>query len=96
MENDQKLDSYLKSVGMECFVTYFSKFADMFARNVDVAEILRRERSYTVKSCNSRVSKARAIIRAGHAKDALRRISQSQSPLVDERTRNKARELLRQ
>lgn len=94
--NDEQFDRNLRSIGMECFVTYFCKFADLTIRNLDVAELLRQERDYTMKSCNSRVSHARAIIRAGRAKDALLRISRSQSALVEDRDRDKARNLAEQ
>ena len=69
---DEQLDRNLRSVGKECFVTYFEIFSDRQLENIDIAERIQRERScYTWKSCNSRTSHARVIINAGRAKDAL-------------------------
>ena len=61
--NDKQFDRTLRSVGMECFVTYFRNFADLSSSNADVSDLLKQERRhYTMKSCRSRVSHARAII----------------------------------
>ena len=69
---DAQLDRYLRSVGKECFVEYFEVFSDRHLRNIDIAERIQRERPcYTLNSCNTRTSKARSIINAGCAKDAL-------------------------
>ena len=69
---DPQLDRNLRSVGKECFVTYFEAFSDRHLKNIDVAERIQRERPcYTWKSCNSRTGHARGIINAGRAKDAL-------------------------
>lgn len=75
--NDQQLDRTLRSIGKECFVTYFREFANSRLSNEDVAEILMRETDYTEGSCRSRTSHARRIIREGRAKDALMDISAS-------------------
>ena len=78
--NDQKLDRYLQSVGKECFVTYYELFANESLHNVDIAKQLQQERGYEWQSCQSRPSKARKIIDAGRAKDALLLIHQSKVP----------------
>lgn len=75
--DDQQLDRTLRSIGKKCFVTYFCKFDDTSLSIEDVAEILMRETDYTEKSCRSRTSHARRIIREGRAKDALMDISAS-------------------
>lgn len=81
--NDQRLKETLQSIGKECFVTYFRKFADTSLSNKDVAEILMRETDYTEGSCRSRTSHARRIIKAGRAKDALMDISVSSGVLPE-------------
>ena len=78
----------LMSVGMECFVTYFELFNSCNLSNRDIAEQIFRDRDYTWKSCQSRTSKARSIIRAGRTRDALEKIITSNR--VSEQTRNKA------
>lgn len=89
--NDQQLDRNLKSIGKECFVTYFKYFADSSLSNEYVARRLKTERGYTDQSCQSRTGHARSIIKAGRAKDALIIISQSKS--VPMQIREKARAL---
>ena len=89
--NDQKLDRYLQSVGKECFVTYYELFSNPSLRNVDIANQIQQERGhYKWKSCQSRPSKARSIIDAGRARDALLLIHQSESKRISDRTREKA------
>ena len=78
--NDQQLGRTLKSVGKECFVTYFREFSNPSLSNEDIAEILMQDRRYTDDSCRSRPGHARGIIRAGRAKDALIDISVSRVP----------------
>ena len=75
--NDQELNRMLGRIGKACFVTYFREFDDTSLSIEDVAEILMRETDYTEKSCRSRTSHARRIIREGRAKDALMIISAS-------------------
>ena len=91
--DDEKLRRNLRSIGMECFVRYFDEFSDMSRSNMDVAEVLMRETDYTDKSCLSRTSHARSIIRAGRARDAL--IVISESDRVSHYAANRAKELLK-
>ena len=75
---DEQLKELLGKVGMNCFVTYFEVFSDQHLRNIDVAERIQREPPrYTLNSCNTRTSKARSIINAGRAKDALTLVANS-------------------
>ena len=76
--NDEQLARNLQTVGKECFVSYFSRFADPSTDTETVAQFLKEERPcYTIKSCRSRVSHARTVINAGRGKDALTVISRS-------------------
>ena len=75
--DDAQLKRYLQSVGMECFVTYYRRFADFSRSNEEVAAVIKSEMDYTDKSCKSRTSHARSIIKAGRARDALIIISKS-------------------
>ena len=75
--DDAQLKRYLQSVGMECFVTYYRRFADYSLSNEDVAAILVNEMKYASKASRARVSTARSIIKAGLARDALIIISKS-------------------
>ena len=87
--NDQQLDRNLRSVGMGCFLTYFNQFADP---SIDAAALLMKETDYTDKSCRSRTSHARAIIRAGRARDALETITRASR--VHLQVTDRAKELL--
>ena len=87
--NDQQLDRNLKSIGKECFVTFFKYFADSSLSNQYIAKRLKTERGYTDHACQSRTGHARSIIKAGRAKDALINISQSKN--VPMQIREKAR-----
>ena len=74
--NDEQLDRNLRSIGKECFVTYFREFCDL-TLSKEVAAVIKSEMDYTDKSCNPRTSHARSIIKAGRDRDALIIISKS-------------------
>ena len=75
--DDQLMDRYLRSVGKQCFVTYFYQFRNLSQSTTDIAGLIFRENAYTIDSCRTRASKARRIIEAGLAKDALINIANS-------------------
>ena len=92
--NDQQLDRNLRSIGKECFVTFFNEFYDCSLSNEDVAIQIKEERGhYTEKSCQSRTSHARSIIKAGRALDALDMIRSSASSQVKAHTKERAAEI---
>lgn len=91
--NDEQLARNLKSVGMVCFVEYFEYFDGNMTRE-DVIEKLKATTTYTDKSCASRTSHARSIIKANAAKKALQMVISSESPKISEVTRRRAKELL--
>ena len=88
--DDKKVERNLRSVGKECFVTYFELFKGPLS-NQAVAERLREECGYTWNACQSRTSTSRSIIRAGRAKDALGNVRDSER--VPQRIRDKAARL---
>ena len=89
--NDEQLGRNLVSIGKECFVTYFEQFNDAQLTNRDIAEQIQEDRGYSWKSCLSRTSHARSIIRAGRTKDALEDVRDSER--VDQTARDKAARL---
>lgn len=89
--NDKQLVRNLQSVGKRCFVSYFALFASTENNSADIVEILKSENSFTEKSCKSRTSHARSIVRAGLGKKALQIVAISR---VSEETRAKITELL--
>ena len=93
--NDHQLDRNLQSVGREIFIAYFSEFCDRSRSSEDVAIQIEEERGYTEKSCRSRTSHARSIIRAGRATDALAMVSRSTSPRVPDHVKIRGSELIR-
>ena len=93
MMTDEQLARNLKSVGQACFVRYFALFSSEVA-GANIVEILKSENSFTERSCRSRTSHARSIIRAGFSKTALQMVVSSDSRRVTEETRAKAKELL--
>ncbi len=89
--DDQRLEKTLRSIGKECFVTYYTKFTDPFLSNEYIAAQIKSEKGYSCNTCKSRTSSSRSIIKAGRAKDALINISQSKN--VPMQIREKARAL---
>jgi hypothetical protein len=81
----------INSIGKSTFVRYYDEFADSSLSNQDVVALLPQE--YTLKSRNSRTTKARRIIREGLESEALEIIAHAQG--VDRETANRAQELLR-
>ncbi|WP_162619990.1 hypothetical protein [Cronobacter sakazakii] len=47
--DDEKLHTYLKAIGMGCFVTYYSKFANTTISRADLIELLHTQEGYTEK-----------------------------------------------
>ena len=88
--NDQQLDRNLRSIGKECFVTFFEQFCDWSLSNADVAAQIKKRRGYTDKACLSRTSHSRSIIKAGRSIDALEIVRQSTSTQVTAHTKDKA------
>ena len=70
--DDLQLDRYLRSVGKECFVTFFGELCDRELLDETVARYIAedwgRDRSAAL---TRRVYPARKIIDAGRARDAL-------------------------
>ena len=75
--DDNQLDRNLRAVGKACFVEFYDQFNNPQLPNREVAILLEEERQCTWKSCLSRTSHARSIIREGRAKDALENIRDS-------------------
>lgn len=75
--NGAALTVLLKAIGMTCFVTYYPRFADPHLSDADIIEQLHTHEGYTEKSCRSRLSKARKIIRDGLSIEALTLIAAS-------------------
>ena len=88
--NDQQLHRNLRSIGKECFVTFFEEFWELTRSNENVAAQIEKERGFTEKSCRSRTSHARSIIKAGRAKDALNAIFLSTSPRLSNHIKKRA------
>jgi len=84
------LTRLLASIGKDAFVRHFELFRDLHTPNEEIVAKLPPE--YTLKSRQSRVSKARRIIREGLSRDALEIIAAS-TKLAPE-TVSKARSLL--
>ncbi len=87
--NDQQLIRTLNSVGKACFVKYYEHAGDpALAQRIAEAE------PYTHKSCQTRSSHLRSIIRYRRGKDALSIIANSRN--VEPEARKKAVALLDQ
>ena len=92
---EEQLARNLQTVGKECFVSYYSRFADPTTDTETVAQFLKEDRPrYTIESCRSRVSHARTIINAGRGKDALTLISRSNR--LDHRITKEAKMLIQE
>ena len=71
------MERKLNSVGKACFVKYYSQFANLNVSNFELVETLHKENGYTVKACQTRVSKARSLIEDGCTCSALKIIISS-------------------
>ena len=88
MMNDQQLETTLRSMGKACFVKYYEH-----ADDPALPQRIREAEPFTYKSCQSRASCLRRIIRHGRGKDALAITANSKA---DTETRKKAAALLAQ
>lgn len=75
--NDEQLKQSLKSMGMKCFVDYFDRFNDKAYSSVALVDLLMREKGYAKSASRTRVHRARRIIAAGRAVDALQVVAHS-------------------
>ena len=76
--DDDQLAKDLGSIGMACFVNYFTEFSDESLSDDDVTRILVEQEGWAeISTRNRRVRGARRIIKAGRAKDALIAVSNS-------------------
>jgi 5-methylcytosine-specific restriction endonuclease McrA len=78
--DDEQLDRALRSVGKDCFVRFYTQFADAGLSRVDMIEVLRQETTYSEISCGTRTSTARSIIESGRGRDALGMIVNARVP----------------
>ena len=87
--DDQQLEITLRTMGKACFVKYYEHGDDpALAQRIEEAE------PYTRKSCQSRASCIRRIIKCGRGEDALENIANSSK--LDMGTRQRAAALLAQ
>lgn len=93
--NDQQLERNLHLVGRACFVNYFDEFTNPMLTTAQVAAMLTEREGYTPNAGRTRASRARRIINAGRAADALLDISRSYRvpPRIARRAGALAREL---
>lgn len=75
--DDKQLERHLNSVGKSCFVEYFYRFCDENLEMNSFVEFLMGNEGYTKLASETRVLKARKIIKAGRAMDALAIIANS-------------------
>ena len=85
--DDHALEITLRSMGKACFVKYYEH-----ADDPALADRMKEAEPYTRKSCQSRASCLRRIIRHGRGKDALANIANSEKLGME--TRRKAAALL--
>ena len=90
--DNQELDRKLRSIGKECFVTFFGELSDFELSNEAVARYIAEDwgRDYNA-ALTRRVYPARNIVKAGRAEDAL--IICSKSPKLSDRIRERANSL---
>lgn len=89
--NDQQLDRNLRSIGKECFVTFFGELCDLELTNEAVARYIAQDWGCDEGAALTwRVNPARKIVQAGRAADALDICARSRLPA---HTRDRAAEL---
>lgn len=85
--DDHQLETTLRAVGKACFVRYYERGSDPA-----LPDRMKEAEPYTRKSCQSRASCIRRIIRNGRDRDALANIANSGK--LDMETRQQAAALL--
>lgn len=75
--NDQQLERNLRIVGRACFVNYYDAFTNPMLTTAQIADMLTEQEGYTINAGLTRAERARRIINAGRAADALVNISKS-------------------
>jgi len=90
--NHATLAELLKAIGMECFVNYYHHFANSNLSSADIIEQMHSGEGYTEKSCRTRLSKARKVIRDGLSIEALTLIVDSER--IQDSVRNDALKLI--
>ena len=79
--NDQQLDRNLRSIGKECFVTFFGELCDLELTNEAVARYIAQDWGCDEGAALTwRVNPARKIIQAGRAEEALVICSKAKVP----------------
>lgn len=93
--NDKKLQNCLNSVGKACFVIFYEAFADFSLSEDEVATIIVRiEPDLSWEAAKSwRCRRAREIIKAGRATDALEIIINS--PQIHPDLKQEARRIIK-
>ena len=86
------LTDLLKAIGMECFVNYYHRFADSNLSSAGIIEQMHSREGYTEKSCRTRLSKARKVIRDGLSIEALTLVADSGR--IQDSVRNDALKLI--
>jgi hypothetical protein len=89
-----RLERRLNSVGRRVFVVHLGEFSNERLTNAEVASRLRDAEGFTDKACRSRTTHARAILKSGKLRDALRSIVDSER--LERSVREKAERLLSQ
>lgn len=93
--DEQQLERNLQLVGRACFVNYFDEFTNPLLTTAQIAAMLTGREGYTPNAGRTRASRARRIINAGRAADALLDIRKSSRvpPGIAQRAGELAREL---
>jgi hypothetical protein len=90
--SDSQFKRFTQSVGVACFVKYYRDLADFSLLDAPLIQKIREAEGYTNGACQTRVVKAREIIRAGRGRDVLKLAARS--PRVSLATAAAARRLL--
>ncbi|HEV7694471.1 MAG TPA: hypothetical protein VGO52_26780 [Hyphomonadaceae bacterium] len=90
--NDELFQRTMRSIGLTCFVRHYELLTDTRKVPGDAAAELGSRESFTVNTCQSKVSASRRIVREGRTQDALRMFLSSK--VSDYDLERKARRLL--
>jgi hypothetical protein len=92
--NNKQLERCIQSIGKECYVKYFTDFANQSLSKEDLVELLVKNEGYKESGCKTRISQSRRIIHSGRAKDVLHDITKSSR--LSEKVVARAKALLNQ
>jgi hypothetical protein len=91
--DDMQLERSLRSIGMECFVSYFQSVSESLEDTSKLIKQMNYQRNYSEKSCETRVFNIRKIIKSGNSLDAFNKVLMAGQ--ISKETKNEAKRIIK-